>query len=221
MSASRLATLALASGALSLPVACGDVVADPGGEPPPPLPASSDASAVFPRELPPSCPSRRPLVNSPCDAVGSTCEYGTSPDMQCNRTFACVSDVFGNLWVERPKGECQARACPAPATTLTLDGQPCEIPTVDASAPSDADEMLCPMTDGICACTTGPDGPRAHERRWVCVRPATAECSVRRPLAGQPCNGALWCDYGSCKTKRGLLMQCIDGVWLTGGAPCN
>lgn len=215
---------ALAPIFLVLAAACGDVYAEPGGGPLPETPFQSDAAAaVFPRDTPPSCPRQRPSVNSPCAAVGSTCEYGPSPDMQCNRTFACVADQTGNLWVERPTDRCLASACPAAADILALDGQPCELPAAgaDAGPTSDADEIVCPMTNGICACTTGPDAARAHPRHWVCVRPTTSDCSVRRPRAGEGCSGSLWCDYGSCKFKRGLLMQCKDDVWLTGGAPCN
>lgn len=213
---------ATASLLVLLAAACGDVYAEPGGGPIPPTPFKSDASAVFPRDVPTSCPTQRPQVNSPCGVAGSTCEYGTSPDMQCNDTLACVSDVTGNLWIERPTDRCLARSCPKePADVLALDGQPCDLGDPDGGALSDADEIVCPMTNGICACTTGPDAAHGHPRQWVCVRPTTSECSVRRPRAGSPCSGNLWCDYGSCKFKRGLLMQCKDGVWLTGGATCN
>ena len=213
-----LAPLLIAFGA-----ACGDVYAEPGAGPPPESAVfQSDASAVFPRELPSSCPAQRPQVNAPCSVPGSTCEYGASPDMQCNRVFACVAGVGGNAWLERPSDRCLARACPKePADTLTLDGRPCDLGDADAGAITDADEVVCPMSNGICACTTGPDGAHAHARQWVCVRPTTADCRARRPRAGEACSGDLWCDYGSCKFKRGVLMQCTSGIWLTGGASCN
>ena len=41
------------------------------------------------------------------------------------------------------------------------------------------------------------------------------------PLAGQPCLGTAWCDYGSCSFKRGVLMECRGDVWISGGAPCS
>ena len=167
MSFARATTLLLAASALALAAACGDVYAEPGGEPLPPPEFSADASAVvFPRELPPQCPAARPRENTFCSVPGSTCEYGASPDMQCNKTFQCVADPEGAWWLERPTDSCRAAACPnPPGVTLSLDGQPCEIPVEDGGASSDADEIVCPMADGICACTTGPGGSRAHPRR--------------------------------------------------------
>jgi hypothetical protein len=209
---------------IALATACGDNVAEPGGEAIP-VPRS-DATAVLPPDLPTFCPpaSQRPTSsNTPCQGEGSTCEYGASPDMQCNKTFACIADSSGqNLWLERATDRCFKTLCPTTATAIeALDNQPCTIPPTDAGATSDADEAVCAMTNGICACTTGAGGSDLHERRWVCVRPDVGGCPVERPRAGESCNGNLWCDYGSCKWKRGLLMQCKDQHWISGGAPCN
>ena len=142
--------------------------------------------------------------------------------MQCNKTYACVPDQSGNLWIERDTDTCHRTTCPTEPTAIeAIDNQPCSIPVTDGGATSDADEAVCEMTNGICACTIGADAAHAHERRWVCIRPNVGGCPVERPLAGDSCSGSLWCDYGSCKWKRGLLMQCKDQHWLTGGAPCN
>lgn len=206
--------------AVVLATACGDAVAEPNGETIP-VPRS-DAMAALPQDLPTFCPGSRPSVNTFCQVEGSTCEFGTSPDMQCNKTYACVPDVSGNLWIERAAERCHKSACPTePADIESLDNQPCSLPVADGGATNDADEAVCAMTNGICACTTGSDATHAHERRWVCIRPNVGGCPVERPRAGDSCNGNLWCDYGSCKWKRGLLMQCKDQHWLTGGAPCN
>lgn len=204
-----------------LATACGDNVAEPGGDPIP-IPRS-DAMAVLPPELPTVCQTQRPTTNSPCQAEGSTCEYGASPDMQCNKTFACVADATGlNLWLERATDRCFKSVCPTtPAGIEMLDNQPCALPETDAGSVSDAEEAVCAMTNGICACTTGAGGSDVHERRWVCVRPDVGGCPVQRPRLGDDCAGNLWCDYGSCKWKRGLLMQCKDQHWISGGAPCN
>jgi hypothetical protein len=109
--------------------------------------------------------------------------------------------------------------CPDNADIASLDGKPCMLET-DAGVVTDADEAVCTMTDGICACTTGRDLASAHPRRWVCIRPNSA-CPASRPSAGAPCEGLFWCDYGSCAFKRGLAMECKDGIWLTGGASCQ
>jgi hypothetical protein len=205
--------------AIVLATACGDTVAEPGGEPIA-IPRI-DAAAILPPDLPTFCPDVRPSVNSPCQVEGSTCEFGTSPDMQCNRTYACVPDSTGNLWVQRATDRCLSAACPStPADIESIDNQPCTL-AADGGATTDAEEAVCAMTNGICACTTGADAAHAHERRWVCVRPNVGGCPIDRPLAGAACSGNLWCDYGSCKWKRGLLMQCKDNHWITGGAPCN
>lgn len=218
--AMRAAGFAVLVLAIALATACGDAVAEPGGDPVP-VPRS-DALAPLPQDLPTFCPDDRPRANTACQIEGSTCEYGTSGDMQCNDTFACVPDSSGNLWVERATDRCHKSACPTePADIESLDNQPCSIPAPDGGATTDADEAVCTMTNGICACTTGVDGAHAHERRWVCIRPGVGGCPLERPHAGQRCTGNFWCDYGSCKWKRGLLMQCVDQRWITGGAPCN
>lgn len=208
--------------AIVLATACGDNVAEPGGDPIP-VPRS-DAMAVLPSDLPVVCPSTQPTTNGGCQAEGSTCEYGKSPDQQCNRTFACVADSsFGTLWLQRATDPCYKSVCPTDPTGIeALDNQPCSLTAAaDAGPTTDADEAVCPMTNGICACTTGAGGSDVHERRWVCVRPDVGGCPVERPRVGTSCGGKLWCDYGSCKWKRGLLMECKDNHWVSGGAPCN
>ena len=101
-----------------------------------------------------------------------------------------------------------------------IDGQPCDVPTIDGGAPSDADELSCTLDDGTCACTTGPDAAHAHARTWVCTVPR-APCPTERPLVGQPCSSGALCDYGTCEFKRGMRMQCSAGVWINGGATCD
>ena len=122
-----LGALGLTAIVVLLGTACGDVYADPGGEDIP-IPRS-DAMAVLPKDVPVQCPSQRPNENGPCQFEGSTCEYGTSPDMQCNKTYACTPDSAGSFWLERSVDRCVKSLCPAePQAIETLDGQPCEIP---------------------------------------------------------------------------------------------
>jgi hypothetical protein len=204
---------------------CGDVYADPSSPSQPVDVPMVDGSAVFPQDVPSDCPSQRPSENTFCNVPGSTCEYGSSADMSCNVTLACATDTtFGSSWIRRPHDSCASNLCPT-GDVASLDGKPCTLVPdgglePDAEAPTDADERMCGMSDGICTCTTGRDAAHAHARMWICVKPIQT-CPARRPLAGERCTGSAWCDYGSCKFKRGLAMQCQNGAWVTGGATCN
>ena len=163
------------------------------------------------------CPADRPRENSAC-VVGDVCEYGRSADMTCNTTMICASVGTTGAWEARLPEGCHD-VCPANADVASLDGKPCAL-DADGSAVTDADEAVCNTSDGICACTTGPDRASAHPRRWVCVRPNSV-CPRQRPPIGQRCDGALWCNYGSCAFKRGMVVECKDGVWVQGGATCH
>ena len=213
---------AASAGRLVALVACGDVYADP--DPPEPdvnvgTPVVRDAGAtVFPGDVVPDCPPSRPRENSACPVVGATCEYGTSADRQCNSVLVCEGAAHFGAWALRPSDTCFASACPIGADVASLDGEPCSL-DMDGGAAAESDEAICNMTDGTCACTTGHDGSTRHERRWVCVRPLS-DCPPGRPLQGRACSGGLWCDYGSCTSKRGAVMECSNGIWLTGGAAC-
>jgi hypothetical protein len=212
---SLLAAVALSSGAVAI-FACGDVYIDPDGTVLPQPQIVFDGSAVFPAEIPTRCPTTRPRENTTCDASGSACEYGTSPDRQCNDILTCRGSDADSHWEARLPETCNRSFCPRGIDIDSLDGQPCAL---DAGA-SSSDEALCNTTGGVCACTTGRDGANAHPRKWVCVRPTVSLCPATRPLAGQPCQGSLYCDYGSCAFKRGSLMECKGGIWVSGGAPC-
>lgn len=210
--------------------ACGDVYADPDPPASEGTPTADagfvgfDAGPVLPGDTVIRCPESRPRENSSCAQPGSTCEYGTNADPDCNTTIACEGVAFEAAWTPRPQQTCFASVCPESGDVSSLDGKPCALDAdVDAGngdAITDADEAICNMTDGVCACTTGPDGASRHERRWSCVRPISV-CPPQRPLLGSSCTGTLWCDYGSCAFKRGSVMECVEGVWLTGGATCE
>jgi hypothetical protein len=221
----KLARAAIGSGLVlagaALATACGDVYADVSTKSEP-NPVTTDASALIPRDLPASCPAGRPAENSFCNDVGATCEYGSSPDMDCNGTLACGGDPNSGLlaWTSRPGRLCSLKACPT-GSIASIAGSACDLPRVDGGPPSEADEQMCAMTDGVCACTTGSDAAHAHPRTWICVKPVSP-CPTTRPLAGQQCFTPQSCDYGSCAFKRGLKMECKDGVWITGGSSaCN
>lgn len=206
-------------------VGCGDVFADPDGEIIEPPEASADVeidtnnAAVFPDDTPPTCPSSRPRENTSCEQTGSTCEFGESADSQCNAMLTCRGAPLQGYWEAQSSETCHRAVCPRGANVASLDNTPCTIDGVDGGA-TDRDEAVCNMIDGVCACTTGRDGASRHERKWVCIRPISS-CPTNRPRAGDTCSGRLWCDYGSCAFKRGLLMECRSNVWLAGGAPCQ
>ena len=222
----RVTVLALSA---ALPAACGDLYSDPtpgtssgivsGGAP---TAFFADAAAApTPKDVVTACPHNPAVEAAECDAVGATCEYGSSPDMHCNTTLSCGPDGnFGMSWIARPSALCPSYACPH-GPSAPIEGTPCSLPANDAGATtSDADELVCAMTDGICACSTGTDPAHGHPRVWVCSKP-TATCPSTRPLAGQSCGEARTCDYGSCSFKRGMRMECKAGIWISASASCN
>lgn len=209
-------------GAMALAGACGDVYADPDSDVPgtPVVVVDAGVGAISTDNTIVFCPKGRPRENSTCEAPGSTCEYGASADRQCNTVLACIGAAFSSrAWTARPNEACFSSICPVATDIATLDGKPCAL-DADGGPVTDNDEAVCNMTDGICACTTGRDGASKHERRWVCVRPESG-CPTSRPHLGASCSGSLWCDYGSCAFKRGLLMECSNSAWVAGGAPCE
>lgn len=210
--ATVLAALAIAAGCgdlyVELPSDASDVASDAGSL----MPAVAEERVV--------CPTDRPRENSPCSVVGSTCEYGKSADQQCNVVLTCRGSPSAGYWdPSQNQDGCAAKACPVAAEIATLDGRPCSLPQPDGGVATDADEAICNVSDGVCACTTGPSGAALHPRTWTCVRPV-AMCPTSRPLAGHPCSGGLWCDYGSCDFKRGVLMECKNETWRAGGQTC-
>lgn len=211
-----------------LAAGCGDLYSDPADDSfsasaqAPPFPGAFDAAAAVPRDVIPGCTVEPPSGSFGCADLGNVCEYGRSPDMKCNVTFACVGDAPGfGSWMSRPTMLCPSYQCPKSSAVGSLQGTPCGLPTSEAGAPADVDELVCPMTDGVCACTTGPDAAHAHERRWVCTRPSS-DCPTARPLVGTSCTTPRTCDYGGCAFKRGLTMVCSSSfVWTGGSTTCN
>ena len=223
----RLATLASLA---VLAAACGDLYSDPPVGPTELAPSieqapngpsvAFDASAGAARDIAPSCPDIRGVEGALCNSLGSTCEYGSSPDQRCNTTLSCTPQSnSGETWVARPSLLCPSYECPR-GPSAPIAGTPCALPAEDGGTPSDADELVCPMSDGICACTTGTDPAHAHARVWVCVKPATA-CPLTRPLVGAVCDQLRTCDYGSCAFKQGMKMECNGIAWASASASCN
>ena len=227
MSTSIPARIAALASLVVVAAACGDLYSDPAVGPTEAAPSFGpsvdfDASAATAaREIAPSCPDIRGVEGTPCTSVGATCEYGSSPDEHCNTTLACAADMSasGATWVARPSVLCPSYECPR-GPSAPIAGTPCSLPTEDGGAPTDADELVCPMSDGICACTTGTDPAHAHARTWVCVKPP-GSCPLIRPLVGAICDEARTCDYGSCAFKQGMKMECTGFAWTSTSASCN
>ena len=188
--------------------ACDEVYADPVTAPVVSGFSGIPDSGLTSSRTPPVASRTRPQENGPCSQVGSVCEFGTSPDQQCNTVFACTSDSrYGNYWTEQTVSSCTL-VCPDPAQIV--DGAPCDV----SDAGGDEAELHCATPQGNCICTTGRDGAHAHPRKWVCKKPAEG-CPSERPMLGKPCAGSWSCDYGSCESKRGMRMICEDDVWQT------
>ncbi len=229
MSASTSTRIATLVSLAVLAAACGDLYSDPATGPTDLAPSIEgspsgpsfrlDASPVTPRETASSCSTIRGVEGDFCNSVGSTCEYGSSPDQRCNTTLTCAPDSSGNTWIARPSLLCPSYECPRGASA-PVDGAPCSVPAEDGGTPSDADELVCPMNDGVCACTTGIDPAHAHARTWVCVKPS-GTCPVTRPLVGEVCDQPRTCDYGSCAFKQGMRMECTGLAWASASASCN
>jgi hypothetical protein len=203
---------------VALLVACDQVYADPVTSPAPVFGGGRDSGFTTNRTPASPCPRASALENSPCYRPGAVCEYGSSPDPDCNTMYRCTNDQsYGTYWTE----DTTKRACPfkCPDPAAIVDGAPCDLSAFDGGSGADA-ELQCQTTDATCACTTGPDSAHQHERKWVC-RKAGDGCPVKRPLLGQVCVGDFSCDYGQCDFKRGARMACIDEVWqIDGSSKC-
>lgn len=185
---------------------------------------SNDDAGTAP--TPVFCPPERPVDDTQCSIQGSVCEYGETPDVTCNPRVECQSSPIGATgalppaWsTDAPIGGCVAHTCPDTFAAIT-NGSPCDAPT-DAG---DGAEYLCGYPEGVCGCSTGPDGAHAHARRWDCAPPPTSPCPSARPHIGQPCDfsgAGVTCDYGSCIWKHGTAMRCDGQSWQATEVPCK
>jgi hypothetical protein len=156
------------------------------------------------------------LVDNECGDPGAVCEYGTSSDRECNGVFMCQG-TGKNVWTTRSHEHCfDNSACDPAAVMGMLDGKPCDL----GPGATDADDAICNAIDGVCACTTGRGGTDVHPRMWVCARPV-ATCPLHRPNIGASCTEDLFCDYGSCTSKRGIAVVCKTGTWQESAVSCS
>lgn len=215
-------------------IACGDILVVP------PAPAATTPPAVevdsgsgvstLGEQLPTDCPSLEPEHSSilvymdggaiasnngtSCSGTGGACEYGQSADQACNRVYTCEDEVWTP---QRSSVEgCYDAICPGSTTAIAeLDGKPCDLVTTeDPSA-----EAVCDVADGTCECTTG--GGAVHARTWACTT-APRNCPLHRPRIGTECEAEnLFCDYGSCSSKRGAAVECQGGQWRETTTTCD
>lgn len=235
---SLLVRVTLPSLAVALAAACGDVNADlsaplgatrrvdagsasesalgelapllcPLAPPIPPAAGGGDAGADAGLESEPE--GGAPPIADVCSLPG-VCEYGASADRECNQVLACD----GSRWSTVAARGCHEEVCPPARQAMSeLDGTPCALDGDDAA------EAVCAVSDGTCTCTTGPGGAELHPRRWVCSAPLLRDCPLARPRIGASCEGALYCDYNACRSKRGFALECHRGVWRAAAARCG
>lgn len=231
MSSPKTRALLVAASAWALAVAACNVYADPvdngtaAGNTPTPVSSAfaSDPNGVNPS--PSSCPVDRPTDDTQCDTVGSVCEYGDTPDITCNPRVECVASGPSSSGASLPPAwstgaavsGCVAHTCPSLFSDITA-GAACDAPADAGSAA----EYLCAYPEGLCGCSTGPDGTHAHARRWDCAPPPPSPCPVARPRIGQACATlGETCDYGSCLFKHGTAVRCDGTTWQATEVPCN
>ncbi len=173
------------------------------------------------------CPPARPLDNAQCERAGSVCEYGETPDVTCNPRIECVADTtmttnggspLAPAWITDPTiGGCIVHTCPGTFAEITTGGS-CS----SGADAGDAAEYLCGYPEGLCGCSTGPDGAHAHARRWDCAQRPHLLCPAERPHIGQACaSDGVTCDYGSCIFKHGTAVHCDSKTWQATEVPCN
>lgn len=146
------------------------------------------------------CPAHAPTANAKCTDNGLECEYGSSPDIDCNQLAECEN----NLWTYAASGTCTMSTCPATYDKIT-DSARCDMAGVS-----------CAYPQGTCVCgSSGPprvslDGS-TFGPTWSC-QPATAACPSPRPDIGTACSTPTQlCNYGSC--EGGIAIECKDGTW--------
>ena len=151
----------------------------------------------------PECPKKQPHDFDACPIVGLECEYGDSPNWNCDVIVTC--DASGWRLPELTPA-CPAGVCPS------------SFALADQEKPCTPLGFECQYAQGFCACSYPqpvgqPDGPL-----WVCTQPQ-GECPEPRPRLGDTCTqDTLVCDYASC--YGGLAVVCKDDVWYRTELPC-
>jgi hypothetical protein len=194
-----------------------------------------------PTERDPRCPATPPAMGDPCspDPAPLECEYGGDTLRSCTTFAECMLDVpSGNYHFHvDPPDDCtppNPAECPESfAAAQALEGttlSPAPVPS-DAGAYIDTWSygVTCKYAEGVCGCQPTPtmtpaglcSGPVTCT--WKCragaavVDEATSTpCPWPRPLAGDPCQPGMQCDYlRRCgdRTSLGPSMTCQNGYW--------
>jgi hypothetical protein len=151
---------------------------------------------------PPSgpCPPSPPA--GLCTSPNVQCEYGTSPNINCNQVYTCT----GGSWLTMMGGTCPAPSCPA-SYGLVMQGTSCS-----------PDGGVCAYPKGTCTCSEGSP-PTVGGPIWECFA-AQPGCLDFRPDLGTPCSApsSLTCDYGAC--AGGIAVSCQSGTWQEAYTVC-
>ena len=131
---------------------------------------------------------------------GTLCEYGTSPNPQCDVSVYCHNGTWSVDHTYCPPGTC--------LTTYA------DVPQGQACMPNGLD---CAYAQGQCNCSaSSPAGPGPNPT-WQCFQPQG--CPEPRPRIGSPCTQpGQSCDYGAC--AGGVSESCTGGYWQQQAVAC-
>jgi hypothetical protein len=160
----------------------------------------------------PVCPAASPGQGGACGPQGLTCEWGSSPLLECDVVGTCN----GGRWEVTTvgPGEC------GPPPTGTCPSSFAAVPRGTHCSP---DGLECTYPEGLCACapTGGPPVVDASAiTAWACQDPAPG-CPQPRPRLGTPCSqDGQQCDYGACTIPGGTAEACQGGLWVESAVHC-
>lgn len=159
------------------------------------------------------CPHAAPSDGDPCspDPAPLECEYGGDTSRRCTTFAACMLDVDGTFHFRLDE-----------ATPCTPEN-PAQCPSTFAEAATlmTATHLpVCNYPEGVCGCTEPSFTKDACA--WECRAGSTvgSGCPWPRPLAGDPCQTGLTCEYDvAChgQTSLGPSMICQHGHWAKTG----
>jgi hypothetical protein len=152
------------------------------------------------------CPAVAPMRESVCWSPLFECEYGASPNLDCNVLFVCGWHDAGGFgcptWMQQggAPADCPADTCPESLPMIT-PGDPCGAP-----------HLNCAYPNATCICASGTSGGfDGGDAGWACF-PIQPGCPSPRPRIGTPCtDDGMLCDYG--RSAGGVATRCQSGVW--------
>jgi hypothetical protein len=160
-----------------------------------------------------ACPTTEPAADSPCTTAPPVCEYGTSPNRDCNVSVVCDRGEWRygkNDCIQKP----QDPSCPSTYAQVAA-GSSCA--TTGAQ---------CNYSDGRCQCGVEQAGPifadASGHTVWLCDKPTDPACPFPRPRLGSACatSASLVCGYGTCSDLNGISQSCVNGAWQETATAC-